>query len=84
MTFSVNANPHIDGFWTYWAPVETVVHNDIDTSILKEVKYANQYVWLKNYVQRKSFGFFIFDGISTFLGYLMPKPFSEKNSSGTI
>ena len=26
----------------------------------------------------------LFNGISTFVGYLMPKPFSEKNSSGTI
>ena len=26
----------------------------------------------------------LFNGISTFLGYLMPKPFSKKNSSGTI
>ena len=26
----------------------------------------------------------LFNGISTILGYLMPKPFSEKNSSGTI
>ena len=25
-----------------------------------------------------------FNGISTFVGYLMPKPFSQKNSSGTI
>ena len=25
-----------------------------------------------------------FNGISTFVGYLMPKPFSTKNSSGTI
>ena len=26
----------------------------------------------------------LFNGISTFLGYLMPKQFFEKNSSGTI
>ena len=26
----------------------------------------------------------LFNGISTFVGYLMPKPFSEKNSKGTI
>ena len=26
----------------------------------------------------------LFNGISTILGYLMPKPFSQKNSSGTI
>ena len=26
---------------------------------------------------------FLFNGISTFVGYLMPKPFSKKNS-GTI
>ena len=26
----------------------------------------------------------LFNGISTFVGYLMPKPFSLKNSSGTI
>ena len=26
----------------------------------------------------------LFNGISTFVGYLMPKPFFEKNSSGTI
>ena len=26
----------------------------------------------------------LFNGISTFVGYLMPKLFSEKNSSGTI
>ena len=26
----------------------------------------------------------LFDGISTFVGYLMPKPFFKKNSSGTI
>ena len=26
----------------------------------------------------------LFDGISTFVGYLMPKSFSYKNSSGTI
>ena len=28
--------------------------------------------------------FLCFNGISTFVGYLMPKPFSYKNSSGTI
>ena len=27
---------------------------------------------------------YLFNGISTFIGYLMPKLFSEKNSSGTI
>ena len=26
----------------------------------------------------------LFNGISTFVGYLIPKPFSSKNSSGTI
>ena len=26
----------------------------------------------------------LFNGISAFVGYLMPEPFSEKNSSGTI
>ena len=26
----------------------------------------------------------LFNGISTFAGYLTPKPFSKKNSSGTI
>ena len=26
----------------------------------------------------------LFNGISTFIGYLMPKPFSKKNSSGII
>ena len=26
----------------------------------------------------------LFNGISNFVGYLMPKPFSQKNSSGTI
>ena len=26
----------------------------------------------------------LFNGISTIVGYLMPKPFSEENSSGTI
>ena len=26
----------------------------------------------------------LFNGISTFVGYLMPKPFPLKNSSGTI
>ena len=26
----------------------------------------------------------LFNGISTLVGYLMPKPFSEKNSSGAI
>ena len=26
----------------------------------------------------------LFNGISTFIGYLMPKLFSKKNSSGTI
>ena len=26
----------------------------------------------------------LFNGISTFVGYLMPKPFSKNNSSGTI
>ena len=26
----------------------------------------------------------LFNGTSTFVGYLMPKPFSKKNSSGTI
>ena len=28
--------------------------------------------------------FLCFNGISTFVGYLMPKLFSSKNSSGTI
>ena len=27
---------------------------------------------------------FLFNGISTFEGYLMPMPFSKKNSSSTI
>ena len=27
---------------------------------------------------------FLLNGISTFVGYLMPNPFSKKNSSGTI
>ena len=36
-----------------------------------------------NYNDR--FGFVsLFNGISTFVGYLMPKPFSRKNSSGSI
>ena len=26
----------------------------------------------------------LFNGISTFVGYVIPKPFSKKNSSGTI
>ena len=26
----------------------------------------------------------LFNGISTFIGYSMPNPFSKKNSSGTI
>ena len=26
----------------------------------------------------------LFNGISTFVGYLMPKPFSKKNSNDTI
>ena len=26
----------------------------------------------------------LFNGISTIIGYLMPKPFSKKNSNGTI
>ena len=26
----------------------------------------------------------LFNGISSFVGYLMPKPFSYKNSSGTV
>ena len=26
----------------------------------------------------------LFNGISAFVGYLMPKPYSKKNSSGTI
>ena len=31
------------------------------------------------------FGLFsLFNGISTFVGYLVPKPFSKKNSGGTI
>ena len=30
------------------------------------------------------FWFLCFNAISTFLGYLMPKPSFEKNSSGTI
>ena len=30
------------------------------------------------------FFFFLFNGISTFVGYLMLKPFSKKNGSGTI
>ena len=32
----------------------------------------------------RRFGFFVFNGISTFAGYLMPKPFSFKNNRGTI
>ena len=33
----------------------------------------------------KKFGLVsLFNGISTFVGYLMSKPFSEKNSSDTI
>ena len=30
------------------------------------------------------FAFFIFDGISIFVGYLMPKPSLLKENSGTI
>ena len=29
------------------------------------------------------FGFFVFNGISTFVAYLMPNPSFRKNSSGT-
>ena len=36
-------------------------------------------------VQETGFGLVsLFNGISTFVGYLMPKTFSKKNSSGTI
>ena len=30
------------------------------------------------------FSFFVLMAYQLFLGYLMPKPFSQKNSSGTI
>ena len=39
---------------------------------------------LRNRVQRWFGLVSLFNGISTFVGYLMPKPFSKKNSSGTI
>ena len=40
---------------------------------------------LKNLHEILRFGLVsLFNGISTVVGYLMPKPFSWKNSSGTI
>ena len=38
-----------------------------------------------HYNMRFGLVFFLFNGISTFVGYLMPKPFSKKeNTNGTI
>ena len=39
---------------------------------------------INNYVYRINGLVSLFNGISTFVGYLMPKPFSLKNSSDTI
>ena len=35
-------------------------------------------------IDNKMVWFLLFNGISTFMGYLMPKPFSLKNSGGAI
>ena len=46
---------------------------------------ANQSTKLLIIQLSHSFGFVsLFNGISTFVGYLMPKPFSLMNSNGTI
>ena len=47
-------------------------------------KRDNVMLVLSVYIYKDWFGFFVFNDISTFVGYLTPKPFSKKNSSGTI
>ena len=53
-----------------------------------EKVWENQGFWLQSeWYQVWIFRFglvSLFNGISTFVGYLMPKPFFRKNSSGTI
>ena len=65
----------------------------LDTSLLNTQQYK---VRMKGKVEQSRerssalpytsvwFGFFVLMAYQLFLGYLMPKPFSEKNSSGTI
>ena len=41
--------------------------------------------YMKNsFIEDASLILSLFNGVSIFVGYLMPMPFSEKNSSGTI
>ena len=44
----------------------------------------NKYKGIEPLIVKGLVRFLLFNGISTFVGYLMPKPFSKKNSSGTI
>ena len=51
----------------------------------KESKKIDKYLNLAREQKKLWFGLVsLFNGISIFVGYLTPKPFSKKNSSGTI
>ena len=54
--------------------------------IAQEKISKNSKTWLKQSYkgQQISFSLFVFNGISTIIGYLIPKPSLKKNSSGTI
>ena len=55
--------------------------NHIDPDVRKITRFEHLHLKIMNY----SFVWFsLFNGISTVVGHLMPKPFSKKNSSGTI
>ena len=69
---------------------------DIFTEYLPDMKYMLTYLVLKYEYQRYNTNefiyshylnlarFLLFNGISTLVNYLMPKPSLQKNSSGTI
>ena len=67
-----------------------IVNFQKSTTILNACTKSLETCWRHHVIQQnkinyfKRFGLFVFNGISTFVWYLMPKPFSKKNSSGTI
>ena len=64
--------------WDFLLEIIKHFHIAIEINIL--------FIFSKAYplLHAKWFGFFVFKDIPTFVGYLMPKPFYLKNSSGSI
>ena len=62
--------------------MKTAVNQDLAKSQDSVGQLSSGGGWLNDPTRLVSVS--LFNGISTFVGYLMPKPFSKKNSSGTI